>query len=170
MKFRSTFSTVGVQWLERFVPVFEKLGNELTMLLTRNTIHLVQDAVSTGGLELHADLLKNEVFEEYKISSNNEDKIAFSLEPAVLHRVLKGLIGSEATSVDVKLIKRVISPGNAAPFLNFTSKGLVDITQDVPLAGPLTKREVCVLGTRWGFPKSRHLRLRTLPDCLSTPR
>ncbi len=88
----------------------------------------------------------------------------------MLHRVRKDLIGSEATSVDVKLIKRVISPGNAAPFLNFTSKGLVDITQDVPLAGPLTKREVCVLGTRWGFPKSRHLRLRTLPDCLSTPR
>ena len=147
MKFRATFSSVGVQWLERFVPVFEKLGKELSVLLTPNTIHLVQDALATGGLELHADLLKDEVFEEYKISSNNGDKIAFSLEPATLHRVLRGLIGSEATTVEVKLIKRVVEPGKSLPFLNFSSVGLVDITQDVPIAGPLTKREVTQLET-----------------------
>jgi HUS1 checkpoint protein len=55
MKFRATFSSVGVQWLERFVPVFDKLGKELSVLLTPNTLHLVQDAVASGGLELHAD-------------------------------------------------------------------------------------------------------------------
>lgn len=147
MKFRATFSSVGVQWLERFVPVFDKLGKELTVLLTPNTLHLVQDAVVSGGLELHADLLKDEVFDEYKIASNNADKIAFALEPATLHRVLRGLIGSEATHVEVKLIKRTVAPGKALPFLNFSSKGVVDITQDVPLAGPLTKREVARLET-----------------------
>lgn len=147
MKFRATFSSVGVQWLERFVPVFDKLGKELTVLLTPNTLHLVQDAVASGGLELHADLLKDEVFDEYKIASNNADKIAFALEPATLHRVLRGLIGSEATHVEVKLIKRTVAPGKALPFLNFSSKGVVDITQDVPLAGPLTKREVARLET-----------------------
>ena len=141
MKFRATFSSVGVQWLERFVPVFDKLGKELSVLLTPNTLHLVQDAVASGGLELHADLLKDEVFDEYKIASNNADKIAFALEPATLHRVLRGLIGSEATHVEVKLIKRTVAPGKASPFLNFSSKGVVDITQDVPLAGPLTKRQ-----------------------------
>ena len=147
MKFRATFSSVGVQWLERFVPVFDKLGKELSVLLTPNTLHLVQDAVASGGLELHADLLKDEVFDEYKIASNNADKIAFALEPATLHRVLRGLIGSEATHVEVKLIKRTVAPGKALPFLNFSSKGGVDITQDVPLAGPLTKREVARLET-----------------------
>jgi HUS1 checkpoint protein len=147
MKFRATFSSVGVQWLERFVPVFDKLGKELSVLLTPNTLHLVQDAVASGGLELHADLLKDEVFDEYKIASNNADKIAFALEPATLHRVLRGLIGSEATHVEVKLIKRTVAPGKASPFLNFSSKGVVDITQDVPLAGPLTKREVARLET-----------------------
>jgi HUS1 checkpoint protein len=147
MKFRATFSSVGVQWLERFVPVFDKLGKELSVLLTPNTLHLVQDAVASGGLELHADLLKDEVFDEYKIASNNADKIAFALEPATLHRVLRGLIGSEATHVEVKLIKRTVAPGKALPFLNFSSKGVVDITQDVPLAGPLTKREVARLET-----------------------
>ena len=147
MKFRATFSSVGVQWLERFVPVFDKLGKELSVLLTPNTLHLEQDAVASGGLELHADLLKDEVFDEYKIASNNADKIAFALEPATLHRVLRGLIGSEATHVEVKLIKRTVAPGKALPFLNFSSKGVVDITQDVPLAGPLTKREVARLET-----------------------
>ena len=147
MKFRATFSSVGVQWLERFVPVFDKLGKELSVLLTPNTLHLVQDAVASGGLELHADLLKDEVFDEYKIASNNADKIAFALEPATLHRVLRGLIGSEATHVEGKLIKRTVAPGKALPFLNFSSKGVVDITQDVPLAGPLTKREVARLET-----------------------
>ena len=147
MKFRATFSSVGVQWLERFVPVFDKLGKELSVLLTPNTLHLVQDAVASGGLELHADLLKDEVFDEYKIASNNADKIAFALEPATLHRVLRGLIGSEATHVEVKLIKRTVAPGKASPFLNFSSKGVVDITQDVPLAGPLTRRETARLET-----------------------
>jgi HUS1 checkpoint protein len=145
MKFRATFSSVGVQWLERFVPVFEKLGKEVTVLLTSNTVHLVQDAVVSGGLELHADLLKEEVFDEYNISSNNDDKIAFALEPATLHRVLRGLIGSEATRVEVKLIKRLVAPQKSLPFLNFTSEGVVDVTQDVPVAGPLTKREISAL-------------------------
>jgi len=147
MKFRATFSSVGVQWLERFVPVFEKLGKELSVLLTPSTLHLVQDHTASGGLELHADVLREEVFDEYKISSNNEDKIAFHLEPAVLHRVLRGLIGSEATHVEVKLIKRLVAPERSLPFLNFSSRGVVDIVQDVPLAGPLNRRELARLET-----------------------
>ena len=142
MKFRASFSSVGVNWLERFVPVFDKLGKELSVLLTPNTVHLAQDHVVSGGLELHADLLREEVFDEYKISSNNDDKIAFKLEPAVLHRVLRGLIGSEATHIEVKLIKRLVAPERSLPFLNFSSKGVVDIVQDVPLAGPLGRREI----------------------------
>ena len=115
MKFRASFSSVGVNWLERFVPVFDKLGKELSVLLTPNTVHLAQDHVVSGGLELHADLLREEVFDEYKISSNNDDKIAFKLEPAVLHRVLRGLIGSEATHIEVKLIKRLVAPERSSP-------------------------------------------------------
>jgi hypothetical protein len=49
--------------------------------------------------------------------------------PAVLYRVLRGLIGSEATHIEVKLIKRVVAPDRSLPFLNFNSKGVVDIVQ-----------------------------------------
>lgn len=142
MKFKGSFSSVGVNWLERFVPIFDKLGKELSVLLTPNTLHLIQGHTVSGGLELHADLLQEEVFDEYKISSNNGDKIAFKLDPAVLYRVLRGLIGSEATHIEVKLIKRVVAPERSLPFLNFNSKGMVDIVQDVPLAGPLNRREI----------------------------
>ena len=54
------------------------------------------------------------------------------LEPATLHRVLRGLIGSEATHVEVKLIKRTVAPGKASPFLNFSSKGVVDLISPSP--------------------------------------
>lgn len=92
MKFKGSFSSVGVNWLERFVPIFDKLGKELSVLLTPSTIHLIQGHTVSGGLELHADLLQEEVFDEYKISSNNGDKIAFKLEPAVrLRRVAVAL-------------------------------------------------------------------------------
>ena len=43
MKFKATFSSVGVQWLERFAPIFDKLGKELSVLFTPNSIHLVQN-------------------------------------------------------------------------------------------------------------------------------
>ena len=142
MKFKCTLSSMGVTWLERFVPIFEKMGKELSVLFTPETLHLVQGAADSGGLELHADLLVKEAFDEYRIASNNADKIAVKLETATLYRVLRGLVGSEATHVEVKLIKRVIREGLSLPFLNFASTGLVDITQDVPLGGPLNKREL----------------------------
>jgi len=142
MKFKGVFSLVGVAWLERFVPIFDKMGKELSVLLTPSTLHLVMGHTVSGGLELHADLLQEEVFDEYKISSNNSDKIAFKLEPAVLFRVLRGLIGTEATNIEVKLIKRAMGSERSLPFLNFNSKGMVDVVQDVPLAGPLSRREI----------------------------
>ena len=142
MKFKCTLSSMGVTWLERFVPIFDKMGKELSVLFTPETLHLVQGAADSGGLELHADLLVKEAFDEYKIASNNEDKIAVKLETATLYRVLRGLVGSEATHIEVKLIKRVVREGLSLPFLNFASTGLVDIAQDVPLGGPLNSREL----------------------------
>ena len=142
MKFKATFSSVGVQWLERFAPIFDKLGKELSVLFTPNSIHLVQNHAESGGIEIHADLLKDEVFDACLLQSANDNKIGVRLEPASLCRVLRGLVGSEATHVEVKLIKREVAPGTSLPFLCFDSKGVVDVVQDVPLAGPLNRREV----------------------------
>ena len=82
MKFKATFSSVGVQWLERFAPIFDKLGKELSVLFTPNSIHLVQNHAESGGIEIHADLLKDEVFDACLLQSANDNKIGVRLEPA----------------------------------------------------------------------------------------
>ena len=64
MKFKCTLSSMGVTWLERFVPIFDKMGKELSVLFTPETLHLVRGAADSGGLELHADLLVKEAFDE----------------------------------------------------------------------------------------------------------
>jgi hypothetical protein len=60
MKFRASFSEVGVGWLEkRFLPAFEKLapGRPLTVavLLTPESVYLIYDGKAAGGPEIHAD-------------------------------------------------------------------------------------------------------------------
>jgi len=60
MKFRASFSDVGVGWLEkRFLPAFEKAAPgkalELCILLTPDSVFLIHDAKASGGPEIHAD-------------------------------------------------------------------------------------------------------------------
>lgn len=146
MKFKATLGDVGARWLDRFVPIFDKLGSECVLLLTPSTLYICASARVGGGVETHVDFRVDEIFESYKISSVNADKIAVKLEPMQLARVLRGLIGVEARSVDVKLIKRVLSPEistRSMPFVNFTTvQCVVDVSQDVPVVGPLNRMEV----------------------------
>jgi len=146
MKFKATLGDVGARWLDRFVPIFDKLGSECVLLLTPSTLYICASARVGGGVETHVDFRVDEIFESYKISSVNADKIAVKLEPMQLARVLRGLIGVEARSVDVKLIKRVLSPEistRSMPFVNFTTvQCAVDVSQDVPVVGPLNRMEV----------------------------
>lgn len=146
MKFKATIADVGARWLDRFAPIFDKLGSECALLLTPSTLYICGNARACEGVETHADFRIDEIFESYKISSANDDKIAVKLEPGQLARVLRGLLGVEAQRVDVKLIKRIINPevsSRALPFLNFTTVACaVDVSQDVPIVGPLNRSEV----------------------------
>ena len=105
------------------------------MLFTPETLHLVQGAADSGGLELHADLLVKEAFDEYRIASNNADKIAVKLETATLYRVL-GARRERGDARRGEAHQARHREGLSLPFLNFASTGLVDITQDVPLGRP----------------------------------
>lgn len=144
MKFKATLGDVGARWLDRFAPIFDKLGTECTVLLTPSTMYIVQNARVAGGIETHVDFRVEEIFENYRISSVNEDKIAVKLEPGSLSRVLRGLIALEAQRVDAKLIKRAPNPNaRALPYLNFTtSQCVIDVSQDVPIVGPLSRSEL----------------------------
>ena len=84
MKFRATLGDVGARWLDRFAPVFDRLGGEATLLLTPTTVRVVQGARVADGVAAHADFRVDEVFERCRISSACDDKIAVKLEPSAL--------------------------------------------------------------------------------------
>ena len=118
MKFRASFSDVGVGWLEkRFLPAFEKLSSaEVTVLLTPDSVHFIHDAKALGGAEVHADFLARERLgvlrpsaltplaqvaelfdpDTYKLQSAHGNKLAFRLDAAMFRRVLAGLAVSDA--------------------------------------------------------------------------
>ena len=50
MKFRATLGDVGARWLDRFAPVFDRLGGEATLLLTPTTVRVVQSARVADGV------------------------------------------------------------------------------------------------------------------------
>lgn len=116
----------------------------MTVLFTPKTIILLQSARVAGGVEAHADLRVDEVFERVKISSANDDKIAARLEPGALSRALRGMIALEATRTEARLVKRAaVEGGRAMPYLNFTAvDGRAEVSQDVPIVGPLNRAEV----------------------------
>jgi hypothetical protein len=47
-------------------------------------MYIVQNARVAGGIETHVDFRVEEIFENYRISSVNEDKIAVKLEPGLV--------------------------------------------------------------------------------------
>ncbi|CEF98115.1 Checkpoint protein Hus1/Mec3 [Ostreococcus tauri] len=144
MRLRGDLGDVGARWLERFAPVFERLGSEVTVMFSPQTIILLQSARATGGIDAHADLRVDEVFERLKMTSANDDKIAARLEPSALSRALRGMIALEATRVEARLVKRAASAeSRAMPYLNFTAiDGRAEVSQDVPIVGPLNRAEV----------------------------
>ena len=144
MRLRGELGDVGARWLERFAPVFERMGAEVTVLATPRTVALLQSARVGRGAEAHADLRVDEVFERVKITSANDDKIAVRMEPGALTRALRGMIALEATRMEARLVKRTaVEGGRAMPYLNFTAvDGRAEVSHDVPIVGPLNRAEV----------------------------
>jgi len=144
MKFRATLGDVGARWLDRFAPVFDRLGGEATLLLTPTTVRVVQSERVADGVAAHADFRVDEVFERCRISSACDDKIAVKLEPSALAGTVRGMIALEATRAECRLIKRRRSAASAsAPCVNFkTTEASVEVERDVPVVGPLRGEEV----------------------------
>ena len=55
MKFKAELSGDGVEWLKiKLAPVLERLGKEVTLLLTTAAVTVVQDQDSTGSIRVHS--------------------------------------------------------------------------------------------------------------------
>lgn len=129
---------------KRFVPAFEKIGKVCHIYLTRHALILLHNVLTTDGVQAIAELPKDVVFDEYRVTSQNEDRIAFTVDLSLLARALRSSHSMDGEQLQIKLVKKSPTPlERALPYLTFESKGHHSaILQDVPVSLPLTTAEV----------------------------
>eukprot|EP00271_Cylindrocystis_brebissonii_P020586 TRINITY_DN6880_c0_g1_i3.p1 TRINITY_DN6880_c0_g1~~TRINITY_DN6880_c0_g1_i3.p1 ORF type:complete len:308 (-),score=51.45 TRINITY_DN6880_c0_g1_i3:281-1204(-) len=145
MKFKALLTDDGVSLLERrFLPAFEKIGKVCHVYLTRDEFLLMHNVLSTDGVQAIARLPKETIFSDYRISSQNEDRIAFTVELGLLVRALQSSWRVGGEQLQIKLVKKTASAtGRPLPFLSVESKGArAAIVQDVPISQPLPRAGV----------------------------
>ncbi|KAG9454827.1 hypothetical protein H6P81_007731 [Aristolochia fimbriata] len=150
MKFKAFLTDNGVNLLEkRFVPSLDKIGRICHMYLTRDHVFLLHNLLNSDGIQSIAQFRKEALFEEYRISSQNDDCIAFTIDLGLLHRALRSslsIAGGERRQI--KLVKKLSAgcTNQPMPFLTFETKGYKSaLIQDVPISKPLSRTDVLEL-------------------------
>lgn len=104
------------------------LTKEHTMFL-----HNLSPSFGGGdGVQCIAQFRKDVIFTDYRISSQNNDRIAFVIDIALLHRALRsavsilrsggGGVGDEL-HIQIKLVKKLpAGAAHALPYLSFETK------------------------------------------------
>ncbi|XP_010545750.1 PREDICTED: uncharacterized protein LOC104818016 isoform X1 [Tarenaya hassleriana] len=158
MKFKAFLTESGVNLLERrFLPAFDKMGKTCHLFLTREHLFFLHNLLNGDGVQCIAQFRKEVLFDDYRISSQNEDRIAFSLDVSLLYRAVRSSVsictefsgGSAPNRLQIKLVKKL--PPNCTqpmPFLTFETKGYKSaVIQDVPISKPLSRSQVLELQT-----------------------
>ncbi|KAH9715179.1 Checkpoint protein [Citrus sinensis] len=145
MKFKAFLTENGVNLLEkRFLPALDKMGKVRHLFLTREKAYFLHNLLSGEGIQCVAQFHKETLFDDYRISSQNEDCIAFAIDISS-----SACSGSAANCFQIKLVKKL--PPNytrAMPFLTFETKGYKSaVIQDVPISKPLSRAQVLELQT-----------------------
>ncbi|EEF44833.1 uncharacterized protein LOC8282689 [Ricinus communis] len=157
MKFKAFLTENGVSLLERrFLPALDKMGKVCHLLLTRDHAIFLHNLLSGDGVQSIAQFCKEALFDDYRISSQNEDRIAFSIDISLLQRAVRSSVsicnefgagGLAANRLQIKLVKKL--PPNCTqpmPFLTFETKGYKSaVIQDVPISKPLSRAQVLEL-------------------------
>ncbi|XP_068664175.1 uncharacterized protein [Aristolochia californica] len=150
MKFKAFLTDNGVNLLEkRFVPSLDKIGRICLMYLTRDHVFFLHNLLNSDGIQSIAQFRKEALFEEYRISSQNDDRIAFTIDLGLLHRALRSSVSIEGGErLQIKLVKKLPAGGSnlPMPFLTFETKGYKSaLIQDVPISKPLSRTDVVEL-------------------------
>ncbi|KAL9241715.1 hypothetical protein vseg_015793 [Gypsophila vaccaria] len=152
MKFKAFLTENGVTLLERrFIPALEKMGKISYVYLTKDHAFFLHNLLSNDGVQSIAEFRKDSLFSEYRISSQNDDRIAFSLDLSLLLRALRSVAAISAATdrLQIKLVKKL--PPNCTtpmPFLTFETKGYASaVIQDIPISKPLSRAQVVELQT-----------------------
>ncbi|KAL1565027.1 checkpoint protein hus1-like [Salvia divinorum] len=148
MKFKAFLTDNGINLLEkRILPALDKMGRVCHLYLTRDHAFFLHNLLSVDGVHSVAQFSKESLFHDYRISSNNDDRIAFSVDLSLLHRALRSVLAvrdSNSNALLIKLVKKL--PPNstqATPFLTFEARGHRSaVVQDVPVSKPLSRADV----------------------------
>ncbi|KAJ8760412.1 hypothetical protein K2173_015079 [Erythroxylum novogranatense] len=157
MKFKAFLTESGVGLLERrFLPALDKMGKVCHLLLTRDHAIFLHNLLNGDGVQSIAQFCKEALFDDYRISSQNEDKIAFVIDVSLLHRAVRSSVsicsefgggGAPTDRLQIKLVKK-LSPNctQPMPFLTFETKGYKSaVIQDVPISKPLSRAQLLEL-------------------------
>ncbi|KAF2293170.1 hypothetical protein GH714_034212 [Hevea brasiliensis] len=127
------------------------------------------------GVQSIAQFRKEALFDDYRISSQNEDRIAFAIDISLLYRAVRSSVsicsefgggGATENRLQIKLVKKL--PPNCTqpmPFLTFETKGYKSaVIQDVPISKPLSRAQVLELQTALDMAQDLPQTLVQVPD------
>ncbi|KAF3633484.1 putative protein isoform X1 [Capsicum chacoense] len=164
MKFKAFLTDNGVNLLDkRFLQALEKMGKICHLYLTRDHAYFLHNLLNGDGIQCIAQFRKEALFDEYRISSQNDDRISFAIDLSLLHRALHSIISvytefsagdsgvpggnSAPNRIQIKLVKKLPPHSQQPmPFLTFETKGYKSaVIQDVPISKPLSRSDVLEL-------------------------
>ncbi|CAL5444130.1 unnamed protein product [Camellia sinensis] len=182
MKFKAFLTDNGVSLLEkRFLPALDKMGRTCHLFLTREHAIFLHNLLNGDGIQSIAQFRKEALFDDYRISSQNDDRIAFSIDLSLLHRALRSVItiyaefsgshtgtggASTANRLQIKLVKKLPPHSQQPmPFLTFETKGYKSaVIQDVPISKPLSRSDVLELQAALDMAQDLPRTLVQVPD------
>ncbi|OAY36898.1 uncharacterized protein LOC110626905 [Manihot esculenta] len=176
MKFKAFITENGVSLLERrFLPALEKMGKVCHLFLTRDHTFFLHNLLNGDGVQSIAQFRKEALFDDYRISSQNEDRIAFAIDISLLYRAVRSSVsicseygggGATENRLQIKLVKKL--PPNCTqptPYLTFETKGYKSaVIQDVPISKPLSRAQVLELQTALDMAQDLPQTLVQVPD------
>lgn len=182
MKFKAFLTDNGVNLLEkRFLPALDKMGKICHLYLTRDHAIFLHNLLNGDGIQSIAQFRKEALFDDYRISSQNDDRIAFAIDLSLLHRALRSIItiytefsashgtgiGAPTTNrLQIKLVKKLPPHSQQPmPFLTFETKGYKSaVIQDVPISKPLSRADVLELQAALDMAQDLPRTLVQVPD------
>ncbi|KAL7605313.1 hypothetical protein Lser_V15G17691 [Lactuca serriola] len=178
MKFKAFLTDHGVHLLEkRFLQALDKMGKTCHLYLTKDHAIFLHNLLNGDGIQSIAQFQKEALFEDYRISSQNDDRIAFTIDLSLLHRALRSIVtiytefgGSHScptlNRLQIKLVKKLPPHSQQPmPFLTFETKGYKSaVIQDVPISKPLSRSDVLELQAALDMAQDLPQTLVQVPD------
>ncbi|XP_057447661.1 uncharacterized protein LOC130739405 [Lotus japonicus] len=179
MKFKAFLTENGVILLERrFIPALEKMGKTCHLYLTKDHAIFLHNLLNGDGIQSIAQFRKEALFDDYRISSQNDDRIAFSIDLSLLLRALRSSVAvssqysaasaANPNRLQIKLVKKLPpNSTNPTPFLTFETSGFKSaVIQDIPISKPLSRAQVVELQNALDLAQDLPQTLLQVPDLI----